>query len=927
MTDFQPMARIWFASFCAIWALGPAVANAQTGACCSGLQVCDELTEGACTGDYQGNGTTCMPNLCPVTLTPYVDPLPMPAIAQPVVGAPGAAAHYEMRMTRVPLTLHSELPPTTVWSYEGQVPGPTIEARADEEVTVNWIDDLRTTGGALLSQHDLTIDTCIHGAEVPEAIRTVVHLHGAHTFAEFDGHPELWSTPGDPGDLYRYPNGQLPTTMWYHDHALGVTRLNVTMGLAGFYILRDSFEDALGLPSGEFEVPLMVMDRSFNADGSFDYPETYVETFTGDKMIVNGAVWPFMNVKQGKYRLRVLNASNSRHITFNFKDGGNNLPITIIGTDGGLLAAPSAPVNSFTLGPAERTDVIVDFAALSPGTEVLLENSAGVPFPMGAVDLPQIMKFVVQNEAGFTGAIPGTLRSFAPLDITGVPVRTFVLRRTSELDMCQVSRPHWLINGLPWTEGPVDPGIDPVRGEMPTLGSTEIWQFANATGMTHPMHMHLLMFQVLDRHAVTIDQNDNLTIGAPLPLTATEMGWKDTVQVGRFEVVRVAAKFEDFTGTVVDSKPIGFVYHCHILEHEDLEMMRQFNVVTTCGDDQKGPAEECDDGNTTPDDGCSATCTWENRLPLVGLPQGGGVGVTILGQLVEVTTSLGDNASDVAVALAAAIEADPTLMGMGVTAFADGDSVVISDPIDSSSIGDPGLDMLPVITAALEPFDPYPSQTDAQGTDEGGDTLYALRSLMGEVAATAGGVSIESASISSGSWALSTTAGPVNINDDLARADFPGAQDPAGTLSQVGETGPFSIYFASQRDLTGESFDTVVRDSAGTGFATLSLNLLDASGNEVETPAMMVGGSFEPFAAAIPASFTLGDTVQFDAGSVVGIGLTFRSTTDPAPAHVFEIDSVAVPEPGTVGSSGVALTAMAWLAASRRSRRVRRGES
>lgn len=531
------------------------------GACCLNNGTCETQTQTSCGdlgGTFQGAGVACSANLCPIVLEPFVDALPIPAVAVPTTGTPGGEATYDIAIQQAQQQLHRDLPPTTIWGYQGLYPGPTIEATRDLPVTVNWTNDLRDAMGVLRTDHYLNVDLCPHGAEnLPKA---VVHLHGGHLPAAFDGYPEYTWLPGQ-SETYVYPNNQLPATIWYHDHALGITRLNVYMGLAAFYIIRDSVEQSLGLPSGDNEIALAIQDRQFNPDGSFDYPETWTDHYTGDKILVNGKVWPFLNVKQGKYRFRVLNGCNSRTLTLSLSNGAG---FQLIGTDGGLLPAPVS-LTQMTLAPAERADIVVDFASYAPGTEIVLANSAPAPFPgtPGVGVVPNVMKFVVQNQAGHTDPVPSSLRPIETLQTAdSVITRSFELRKFGE--PCAGSE--WRINDLGW---------DDVT-EQPVLGTTEIWRFVNRSGMMHPMHMHLVMFQVLDRQPFEINMGNVVPTGPATPPTSTESGWKDTVQVAPFEIVRVIARFENYTGL--------FPYHCHILEHEDHEMMRQFDAICIKGD-------------------------------------------------------------------------------------------------------------------------------------------------------------------------------------------------------------------------------------------------------------------------------------------------------------------------------------------------------
>jgi spore coat protein A len=458
--------------------------------------------------------------------------------------------------------LHQDLPPTTLWGFEGLYPGPTIEVTRDVPITVRWINDLRDSMGNLRTQHYLPVDLCMHGPDhAGNTPRTVVHLHGGHVPAAFDGYPESTFLPGE-DDLYYYPNNQQSATIWYHDHALGITRLNVYMGLAAFYLVRDAFEQGLGLPSGEFEIPIVIQDRRFNPDGTLQYPATWEEHFFGDKILVNGKVWPLLNVKQGKYRFRLLNGSNSRTYTLALSNGGT---ITQIGTDGGLLPAP-VPLAQLTITPGERADLILDFEGIAAGTEILLTNSAPAPYPgtPGVGVVPEVMKFVVTSESGDTTPIPPALRPIEILDENdATQFRDFVLRKQSE----PCAGNFWLINDLGWDD----------ITEYPVLGETEVWSFINQSGIVHPMHMHLVFFQILDRQPFEVIGGVITPTGPRVPPAPNEAGWKDTVQTNPMEITRVIARFEDYTGK--------FAYHCHILEHEDHEMMRQFEVVLPGGAD------------------------------------------------------------------------------------------------------------------------------------------------------------------------------------------------------------------------------------------------------------------------------------------------------------------------------------------------------
>jgi spore coat protein A len=545
------------------------------GACCSALGSCQVIGQADCVnqGDtFQGEGAVCDPNPCSDGgLEKYVDDLPIPALAVPTSGSIGGAATYSIAVQQFQQQLHRDLPPTTVWGYGGSYPGPTIVASRNEPVIIDWINDLRDETGALLTSHYLPVDTCPHGPDAwGDAPRIVTHVHGAHVPARYDGYPEMAYGPGE-SDVYIYPNKQLPGTIWYHDHSLGITRLNVYMGMAGFYLLTDAYEQGLGLPSGEFEIGLAIQDRSINPDGTWSYPTTVKQNFFGDTILVNGKVWPYLEVKQGKYRFRFLEGSNSRSYTLSLSNGA---PFHIIGNDLGMLEHV-VTVSEFTFVPGERLDIIIDFAPYPAGTEIILENSAPIKFPNTANPtegvIPEIMKFVVQDEPGHTDPIPAVLRPFEPIpESESVATRTLTLAR----DPAGCGGGEWLIDGKHWDD----------ITEIPDLGNTEIWEWHNDTDIMHPMHMHLVAFQILDRYALDAG---GVRTGPPIAPEVYETGWKDTAQAHARTVTRVIARFEDYVGK--------YSYHCHILEHEDHEMMRQFRTVTqTCNSNGTcDPGEDC----------------------------------------------------------------------------------------------------------------------------------------------------------------------------------------------------------------------------------------------------------------------------------------------------------------------------------------------
>ena len=519
--------------------------------------------------------------LDPSTLTKYLDPLPFPGVVAPL-GMMGEEIYYEVTMSEFQQQLHSELPPTTVWGYNGTYPGPTFEAKRNYPVAVKWINSLPY-------DHLFTIDTMLHGAEYPNpAVRTVVHLHGGDVKPEDDGYPEAWYTPGNYA-IFHYPNRQLPTTLWYHDHALGVTRLNVVAGLAGFYLLRDDWEASLNLPSGPYEIPIVIQDRTFYEDGEFFYPYPWEPEFFGDVAVVNGKVWPYLEVEPRKYRFRFLNGSNARF--YNLKlfesDSLGNLNYMLgepipgpafhqIGSDGGFLASPvtlNDPYDPYSpgllFGPGERFDVVIDFASFN-GKYFLLQNNAKAPFK--GLDSP------VEDEAPLSEIMLFKVKNTPVIDNSYLPMSLTNLRRHDEGSAVK-SRDLTLEELLDENGDPVAALLngmmfDDTITEKPVLNTTEIWRIINLTEDVHPIHLHLVQFNILDRQPFDVEaymMDDTLIFtGPPVPPDPNEMGWKDTFRAHPGQLSRIIARF---------NRAGIYVWHCHILEHEDNEMMRPYQVV------------------------------------------------------------------------------------------------------------------------------------------------------------------------------------------------------------------------------------------------------------------------------------------------------------------------------------------------------------
>ncbi len=491
-------------------------------------------------------------------LEKYKDQLPIPRVIHPVETKKGQP-YYELEMTEFYQNLHSDMPDTRVWGYGNSYPGPTIEAYKDNPIYVRWINKLP-------DKHFLPIDKTVHGAMDNPEVRTVVHLHGLNVQPDSDGFPDDWFTPGESA-LYHYPNRQQATTLWYHDHAIGITRLNVFAGLSGLYLIRDKHEKHLNLPSGEYEIPLIIQDREFNDNGSLSYPAptingvqpSIVPGFFGSYALVNGKVWPYLVVKPRKYRFRILNGSNSRNYTLRFSGAaGQILPAwNQIGSDGGFLERP-AKLGTLSLEPAERADVIIDFTGLENQTYTLMNDS--VP-PFGT-PLPEIMQFRVSD-------IPVNDYSCLPLKLNNIQPLPVKKTKQRNIDIIvgqdEYGRLMFMLEDKLWT--------DPVTIKT-ELGSVEVWNIINTAAAAHPIHVHLIQFQVLNRQPYDVQRYTTTGtlkfIGPAILPDENERGWKDTITADPRHITRIIARFGDFTGI--------YPFHCHILEHEDHDMMRPYEV-------------------------------------------------------------------------------------------------------------------------------------------------------------------------------------------------------------------------------------------------------------------------------------------------------------------------------------------------------------
>ena len=532
----------------------------------------------------------------------WVDELPRPATVEPT-GTKDGRPYYEIEMRETEQKLHRDLPATTVWGYEGLFPGPTIEAEQGEPIYVEWKNKLP-------DEHLLPVDTTIHDDIIPydiDGVRTVTHLHGGNVEDASDGTAQGWFTrdfaetgPNFEKEAYYYANDQPPATLWYHDHALGITRLNVYAGLAGFYLLRNDHERSLDLPSGEYEIPLVFQDRKFTEDGSMYYPTgenldsdedlpdpSIVPQFYGDVSTVNGTAWPRLSVEPRQYRFRMLNGANSRYYRLKLREydeqsgetGGDGPAFVQIGTDGGLFAEPVEHDGRLELGSAQRADVLVDFSEYA-GETLLVHNDAPAMYrgqPRAEADetepLPELMLIDVAEDGDGeeSGQIPETLTRMPEISLDEVDTERYLpLLQGSD----EYRRPLFMIGSEDNRSG--NKLTDPAT-ETPSVGDTELWSIANLTGMSHPMHLHLVHFQVLGRQSIGYDPSEEIDLDALEPPKPFDRGWRDVVSVDPGDVVHILVHFGEYDGLFNDQTG-EYMWHCHMIEHEDHDMMRPLNV-------------------------------------------------------------------------------------------------------------------------------------------------------------------------------------------------------------------------------------------------------------------------------------------------------------------------------------------------------------
>ncbi len=545
-------------------------------------------------------------------MRPFVDDMPL----LPVVHGD----HLNLAAASTTHRFHRDLGRSSAFGYGGmEYLGPTIEHRVDEPLRIHFTNRL----GVHPFARDM--DTSLHG--VGESYRTSppcsLHLHGGVTPPDSDGHPERLVFPGQ-SLLHHYPLRQYAAGLWYHDHAMGITRANVYAGLAGMVLLRDEFDtgepgNPLGLPAGQFEIPMVLQEKTFTADGQQSLRTTEIVPQglwegggAGDVGLVNGTVWPELEVARGLYRFRILNAASFSLWNLFF---GNRMRFWVIGNDHGLLDRP-VEVRDLLLEPGERVDLLVDFSGLAAGETVELRNDEPPVFQaaiLGEVAMPLFCRFRVGNRRGFTGPVPQQLRGAA-----GLPAAMPALEAPVVVRNVTVSQPYavrmppaiMLLNNITFD----NPAI-----EMPRQGTIEQWNIINITPDPHPIHIHLANFRIVGRTPLrTIDYQladpqppvevkwtppaENFLAGPEQPPGAWESGWKDIVRAEGGTVTRIIVRFPTaeelgfdpdatFPRSVSEndspsaySMPDGdelqgYVWHCHLLDHEDHEMMLRYRTV------------------------------------------------------------------------------------------------------------------------------------------------------------------------------------------------------------------------------------------------------------------------------------------------------------------------------------------------------------
>lgn len=581
--------------------------------------------------------------LDPTTQPKYVNQLPIPGRIDMTRGNPNLQMEMREVVQNLGLVDGAGNPlPTTVWGYgkPGQVtyPGPTIVAKQNRRINVR-VDNNLPPYDVNAGQHLLPMDTSFHRAmPTGVGVPACVHLHGGHTEWQSDGLPEQWYTPGyaskgaDWQKMWlRYDNDQDAATLWYHDHALGITRLNTYAGLAGFYLLKDSQEQKLVqnrvLPADPYDIEIVIQDRVFNDDGSLAFPSedpelmdgdwlplpagpSIIAEFFGDVILVNGAPWPVLHVEPRQYRFRFLNGSDSRFYILEARDEptgpGVNFPFLVVGTDQGRLDRAIAQ-SQLLIAPGERYEVIADFTYSPPGSDIFIRNfgsdgpfkgfnpdgtltdgEGGVVPAADEATTGQIMEIIVDKPLNRriknSNCAAGTKLNKRTTDrlVQNGPTRPLVLFEGAD-EYGRLMPMLGTLAGGSFTYG------DPIT-ENVLRNDTEMWEIYNTTADAHPIHLHLVKFQLVNRESYTgtVTEKEqpvhggHVGMGGILTVDAlggdvrgpagSDLGWQDTIIMYPGEVTRVIATF-DLAGK--------YVWHCHILSHEEHDMMRSFMVQNT----------------------------------------------------------------------------------------------------------------------------------------------------------------------------------------------------------------------------------------------------------------------------------------------------------------------------------------------------------
>ncbi|XP_042502427.1 multicopper oxidase LPR1-like [Macadamia integrifolia] len=545
--------------------------------------------------------------ISPSRLEMFVDELPdMPRVQGfDITNGVPVSKTLKIGMYHKRWKFHRDLPATGVFAYgtskrTATVPGPTIEALHGIETHVTWQNHLPP-------KHILPWDPTIPTAKpLNKGVPTVVHLHGAIGEPQSDGNSKAWFTVGfkDTGPTwskktYRYYNLQQPGNLWYHDHAMGLTRVNLLAGLIGAYIIRHpQIETPLGLPYGnEFDRPLVIFDRSFRTDGSLYmnstgnnpsiHPQWQPEYF-GDVIIVNGKAWPRLTVRRRKYRFRIINASNARFLQLFLTNG---MRFIHVGSDSVYRARP-VMVKKLLLAPSEIADVVFDFSK-STSNSVILANNASYPYPSGDPTDEingKVMKFVIKGQREVdTYRVPAELIKYPAPDVSSASTTRYIAMYEYTSNISEPT--HLYINGRSYEEPAT---------EMPRSGSTEIWNVINLTEDNHPLHIHLGLFVTLDQtELVNVDEfrncmtkmNDAVKCqvskyarGKQIRVPMHERGWKNVFKMRPGCLTRILIRFSLIHSNAsypfdATAEP-GYVYHCHILDHEDNVMMRPLKIIS-----------------------------------------------------------------------------------------------------------------------------------------------------------------------------------------------------------------------------------------------------------------------------------------------------------------------------------------------------------